>query len=82
MLQLINPCEKQKENYPINKESHKIAKQLDLTLKEMHIKDHSTEAAKTIKKEAKTKQNKKSNKKKHRNKIPKMDGFHKVEIPI
>ena len=46
MLLLVNPHEKQKKKYSINKKINKFDNQLDLTLKEIDIKDKATETAK------------------------------------
>ena len=47
MLQLINIEKKPKKTYSISKESNKLANQLDLTLKEIDIKDKAIEVSKT-----------------------------------
>ena len=51
MLQLVNTHKKEKKKYSICKESNKFANPFDLKLKEIGIKDKSTEAAKTYKEE-------------------------------
>ena len=46
MLQVVNTHEGQKIKYSISKESNKFPKQLDLTTKEIDIKNNAIEAEK------------------------------------
>ena len=47
ILQLVNTHNKQKKTYSICKESNKYANQLNLTPKEIYIKDQAIEDVKT-----------------------------------
>ena len=52
----VTVTKKQKKNYLIYKDNNKFANQLDLTPKEINIKDKAIEAAKTSRNEQKHKE--------------------------